>query len=143
MSDRREVVTITREDLERATSRRMDGDEHEVLELVRKRLEKGHVDYGDLDVCDGRDWEAEALDEALDGVVYLAAAILEMQKRREAPENFATLTAGAPFCPLMSYGGWCRHPHRAGHRCDRRPNYCPLRQGKSVLVKWKEMSDEQ
>ena len=53
----------------------------EIIELIKERLEKGQKEYGgDLDPEDGRDWEVETLEEILDGMIYLAAALLKKIK---------------------------------------------------------------
>jgi len=59
-----------------------DGQEMEVLALIAERLSMGRNQYGPLDVNDGRDWEMEALEEALDGCAYLASAILKLRAAR-------------------------------------------------------------
>ena len=54
----------------------------EIIELIKERLEKGQKEYGgDLDPEDGRDWTLEALEEILDGMVYLAASIIKFRKK--------------------------------------------------------------
>lgn len=60
----------------------MTGDEERVLERLRRRLEMGAKQYGELRVTHdprARNWSEEAEAEALDLCVYLAAA-----KMREA-----------------------------------------------------------
>ena len=42
----------------------------EIIKLIKQRL----------DVFDGRDWEEEALEEILDSLVYIAAALLKKRK---------------------------------------------------------------
>tara|TARA_R100000951_G_scaffold55541_1_gene46688 strand:- start:140 stop:325 length:186 start_codon:yes stop_codon:yes gene_type:complete len=57
----------------------------EILELIENRLEIGKNEYTEeLDVNDGRDWHLEALEELLDGCVYLASAILKIKKKRDS-----------------------------------------------------------
>jgi hypothetical protein len=52
-------------------------DESRVLEAIAARLRLGRRVYGPLDIeGDARDWRREALEEALDLAVYLAAALL-------------------------------------------------------------------
>lgn len=54
----------------------------EIIELIKERLDKGQKEYGgDLDPEDGRDWTLEALEEILDGMVYLAASIIKLRKK--------------------------------------------------------------
>ena len=53
----------------------------EIIQLIKARLDKGKKEYGqEVDVCDGRDWNKEALEEILDTCVYLAASILKIMK---------------------------------------------------------------
>jgi len=53
----------------------------EIIKLIKQRLEKGKKEYGqEVDVFDGRDWEEEALEEILDSLVYIAAALLKKRK---------------------------------------------------------------
>ncbi len=55
----------------------------QIIELIRKRLEKGKREYGQqVDPFDGRDWQKEALEELLDGCVYLATAILKLKSKK-------------------------------------------------------------
>ncbi len=54
-------------------------DEERVLGLLRARLDMGRREYGELDVHDGRDWEREALEELLDGVLYMAIMLVRMR----------------------------------------------------------------
>lgn len=56
------------------------GDEQLVLALIADRLEVGRQTYGDLDVLQPkREWAHEALEEALDQAVYLAALSLQLR----------------------------------------------------------------
>jgi hypothetical protein len=58
----------------------MAGDEGLVLALIADRLEVGRQYYGDLDVLQPkREWAHEALEEALDQAVYLAALSLQLR----------------------------------------------------------------
>ena len=53
----------------------------EIIQLIKARLDKGKKEYGqEVDVFDGRDWEEEALEEILDSLVYIAAALLKKRK---------------------------------------------------------------
>ena len=56
-----------------------------ILKLLEQRLEHGKKEYDEeLNVHDGRDWHIEALEEALDGCIYLASGILKIiEKRKE------------------------------------------------------------
>ena len=50
-----------------------------ILDLIGKRLAKGKKRYGKENISsDGRDFVQEALEEALDCAVYLAAHLIEM-----------------------------------------------------------------
>lgn len=54
-----------------------------IIELIKERLDKGAETYGgELDVNDGREWEIEALEEILDGMVYTASAILKLMDKQ-------------------------------------------------------------
>ena len=51
----------------------------EILDLIGKRLTKGKKRYGKENISsDGRDFIQEALEEALDCAVYLAAHLIEI-----------------------------------------------------------------
>lgn len=55
----------------------LGADERAVLCLVAERLKIGHQRYGDLHVAaDRRDFRVEALEEAADGLVYAAVALM-------------------------------------------------------------------
>ena len=60
----------------------------EILDLIEERLIIGERKYGNENVInDGRDFVQEALEEALDCAVYLAAKLIELKnKRKEEPE---------------------------------------------------------
>jgi hypothetical protein len=54
----------------------------EIIKLIEERLEIGKSKYAkEVDPWDGRDWCVEALEELLDGMVYLASAILKLKKK--------------------------------------------------------------
>ena len=56
----------------------------EILDLIGKRLTKGKKRYGKENISsDGRDFIQEALEEALDCAVYLAAHLIEFQNTNE------------------------------------------------------------
>jgi len=59
-----------------------------ILDLIEERLLVGERKYGNENVIDdGRDFIQEALEEALDCAVYLAAKLIEIKrKRKEEPE---------------------------------------------------------
>ena len=55
-----------------------------IIKLITERIEKGKKEYVDeIDPYDGRDWEKEALEELLDGCVYLATAILKLKGKKK------------------------------------------------------------
>lgn len=55
----------------------------EIIKLIKLRLNKGKKEYGQqLDPFDGRDWNVEALEEILDGMVYIATAILKITETK-------------------------------------------------------------
>lgn len=57
-------------------------DELAVLVLVAERLRLGRRRYGELDLAaDHRDFRTEALEEAADGLVYAAAALMRGPRR--------------------------------------------------------------
>ena len=52
----------------------------QILNLIEQRLDKGKMRYGKENISsDGRDFVQEALEEALDCAVYLAAHLIEIQ----------------------------------------------------------------
>ena len=56
----------------------------EVISMIKERLEKGKREYNEeLDIHDGRDWVEEALEEVLDGLVYLTAKLLQIKEREK------------------------------------------------------------
>ena len=55
-----------------------------ILELIEERLVIGERKYGNENVIDdGRDFIQEALEEALDCAVYLAAKLIEIKNKRK------------------------------------------------------------
>ena len=51
----------------------------QILNLIEQRLDKGKKRYGKENISsDGRDFVQEALEEALDCAVYLAAHLIEI-----------------------------------------------------------------
>jgi hypothetical protein len=61
-------------------------DEAAVLALVAERLAMGRRAYGELrPATDPRSFEREALEEAADGLVYVAAALVRSGKPWGAP----------------------------------------------------------
>tara|TARA_R100001463_G_scaffold120830_1_gene176981 strand:+ start:685 stop:882 length:198 start_codon:yes stop_codon:yes gene_type:complete len=60
----------------------------DIIKLLEDRLEIGKREYTEeLDVNDGRDWHLEALEELLDGCIYLASAILKLKQRRDSAKK--------------------------------------------------------
>lgn len=55
----------------------------EILDLIEERLVIGERKYGNENVIDdGRDFIQEALEEALDCAVYLAAKLIEIKNKK-------------------------------------------------------------
>ena len=55
-----------------------------ILDLIEERLLIGERKYGNENVInDGRDFIQEALEEALDCAVYLAAKLIEIKNKRK------------------------------------------------------------
>ena len=55
----------------------------EILNLIEERLIIGERKYGNENVInDGRDFIQEALEEALDCAVYLAAKLIEIKNKK-------------------------------------------------------------
>ena len=56
----------------------------EILSLIESRMAKGRKQYGHGLLRDsGLDWVQEALEEALDLSIYVAAKLVEIQKKNE------------------------------------------------------------
>ncbi len=49
----------------------------ELIKLIEQRLEKGNEE---LNVNDDRDWLQKALEEQLDGIIYITAKLLKLKK---------------------------------------------------------------
>ena len=59
-----------------------------ILKLIKERLEVGRKKYGHENVeNDGRNFTTEALEEALDCAVYLAAKLIEIQTKNVIAED--------------------------------------------------------
>ena len=55
-----------------------------ILKKLEDRLSVGQLKYGqDIPINDGRDWLKEALEEVLDGLVYLTNYLIEIENKRE------------------------------------------------------------
>tara|TARA_R100000234_G_scaffold46587_1_gene27766 strand:- start:1401 stop:1595 length:195 start_codon:yes stop_codon:yes gene_type:complete len=58
-----------------------------IIDLIADRIEKGKREYNEeIDPNDGRDWQQEALEEILDGMVYTAIAIVKLIDKRKNNE---------------------------------------------------------
>lgn len=62
----------------------------EILRLIESRMAKGRKQYGHGLLQDsGYDWVQEALEEALDLSIYVAAKLVEIQKKNEVVSPLA------------------------------------------------------
>jgi len=62
----------------------------QILNLIEQRLDKGKKRYGKENISsDGRDFVKEALEEALDCAVYLAAHLIEMMDENDCEPTTA------------------------------------------------------
>ena len=52
----------------------------DIMELIKKRMEKGRKEYGHGLIRNDRDWTEEALEEALDMSIDWSAKRVEMKK---------------------------------------------------------------
>jgi len=57
------------------------GDERQIAEAVLSRLDAGRIAYGPWHVDDGRDYPAEAYEEVLDGLHYVAAELVRRRRQ--------------------------------------------------------------
>lgn len=65
-------------------------EERAVMQAIERRLRMGLKQYGPLDIRhDPRRWTKEALEEALDGMVYLAIALIsrELRTKKKPPKK--------------------------------------------------------
>lgn len=85
---------MTKEDARRARLRieiisklpDLNADETEVLTVILRRLWLGRGLYGPLGIAtDSRDWNNEALEEHLDGLVYLACDAIRRRRSAKRP----------------------------------------------------------
>ena len=60
----------------------LKGDEREIVNALLDRINQGRDVYGQWEVRDNRDYKKEALEEIIDGLHYVAAALIR-QKRSE------------------------------------------------------------
>ena len=62
----------------------------QILNLIEQRLDKGKKRYGKENISsDGRDFVREALEEALDCAVYLAAHLIEIMDQNDGEPTTA------------------------------------------------------
>ena len=62
-------------------------DERALIDLVTDRLTMGQKGYGELNIDeDKRDFCTESLEELIDGLIYLAIRLIQLE-RREAKET--------------------------------------------------------
>jgi len=86
----------------------LEPDAQEVLALIAERLVKGRKVYGDLVLDkDERDHPHEALEEAADGLVYVAAALVKAE--READRRFGQPHYGHYGLPSDELAGIVGH----------------------------------
>ena len=63
---------------------------NDILRLIEARLEKGRRQYGHGLLADsGYDWVQEALEEALDLSIYVAARLVEIQRKKDVASPLA------------------------------------------------------
>jgi len=56
-----------------------------IIELIKERMDKGREHYGHGLLEDsGMNWVKEALEEALDLAIYVAARLVEIDKNKES-----------------------------------------------------------
>jgi len=65
----------------------LEDDEYEILQTLLDRLEVGRRQYGPWHVDDGRDYPAEALEEVLDGLHYVAAELVRRRRQTESSKR--------------------------------------------------------
>ena len=54
----------------------------QIINKIKQRMDAGAKKYGDtIDIKDNRDFLHEAIEEALDGCVYLAAKLIQIQNK--------------------------------------------------------------
>jgi len=62
----------------------LEADERAIVDVLLDRIEQGRKVYGPWRVNDGRDYNAEALEEIIDALHYCAAALLLRKRRNDA-----------------------------------------------------------
>lgn len=73
----------------------LEGDEQQIAETLLARLGAGRRQYGPWNVGDGRDYPAEAYEEVLDGLHYVAAELV--RRRREQRDRRRRIYVCHPF----------------------------------------------
>jgi hypothetical protein len=69
----------------------------EILDLIKQRMEKGRQQYGHgLLENSGYDWVQEALEEALDLSIYVAARLVEVTRHGKSEECAPLLKKTGP-----------------------------------------------
>jgi len=60
------------------------GDNQEIMQLLNSRFLLGKETYGHGVIVDTEkyNWELMALEEALDGMIYVAAAIIKLRRKQ-------------------------------------------------------------
>jgi len=65
-----------------------EAEQKRILDELQRRLEKGRQTYGHgVRIHDPYDWREMALEEVLDGMVYIAAALLREREERAREEE--------------------------------------------------------
>jgi hypothetical protein len=59
----------------------MPADEQTIIKALVDRLDTGRQSYGPWRIDDGRQYEAEALEEVLDALHYVAAQLVRLGRR--------------------------------------------------------------
>ena len=60
----------------------------QIINKIKERMDKGARKYGDtIHVNDKRDFIDEAIEEALDGCVYLAAKLIQIQNKQRSKDG--------------------------------------------------------
>lgn len=86
------------------------------LLVLAMRIKRGQTAYGPMTV-DKKDWTYEALEEVMDGLVYMAIALQDKSDKALAsivtraedevmanPENFKRVEPEQPAAPAFTYG---------------------------------------
>ena len=70
-----------------------------ILSLIEERLLVGEKRYGHENVAnDGRDFEKEALEEALDCAVYLAGQLIEIKEKLKSKKKLPDYERTGDHC---------------------------------------------